>query len=379
MKLYKTLNIPNPRIDVADALRGIAVAGIILYHSVEHFNTLDSVPEYSFAFDDKLFETLGIILAGKMYSIFAILFGLSFYIQKDNREMKGKDFSLRFLWRMILLMGFGMVNTGLYDGDILTSYAIFGLLMIPAGYLSTPVLAVITAVLLLQPLNIFNVIAGRQSDFSALWAAYGEVSDAHKYGTFASNFVTDLKYGLYVNMGWNVYSGRITQIPGLFFLGMLLGRARLFYNEGRNLRIWKWIFCLCAAGTAIGLCLMPFGTLEEVAKPLFNLVMTFLYVSLFVLLWYRFEGFSGTMSRTGFFGRMSMTNYFLQSLLGSFVFYNFGLGLWAKTGTLYSLLIGAGIVIVQYLILKGWSRTHQRGPLESLWRELTWMVPLGKK
>ena len=35
--MYETRHLPNTRIDVADALRGIAVAGIILYHSVEHF------------------------------------------------------------------------------------------------------------------------------------------------------------------------------------------------------------------------------------------------------------------------------------------------------------------------------------------------------
>lgn len=373
--MYKTQGIPNARIDVADVLRGIAVAGIILYHSVEHFNTVNLNAEYSFAFDRKLFEILGVVLSGKMYSIFAVLFGLSFYVQRDNQAMKGKDFSLRFLWRMILLMGFGMVNTGLYDGDILTSYAIFGLLLIPAGYLSTPVLAVITAILLLQPMNIWNIVVGRHSDFSSLWAAYGTVENAHKYGTFLENLMTDLKYGLYVNMGWNVYSGRITQIPGLFFLGLLLGRARLFYNEGNHLKIWKWICIFTAAGTLAGILTMPYyGRMSELIKPLFNLVMAFFYISLFVLIWYRCRGFEDTMKKTSFFGRMSMTNYFLQSFIGSCIFYGFGLGMWAKAGTLYSLLIGAGIVVVQFFILKSWSRTHQRGPFEELWRRLTWAI-----
>ena len=42
--MYKTRNLPNTRIDVADALRGIAVAGIILYHSVEHFDIFTKEP-----------------------------------------------------------------------------------------------------------------------------------------------------------------------------------------------------------------------------------------------------------------------------------------------------------------------------------------------
>ena len=42
--MYKSRNLPNTRIDVADALRGIAVAGIILYHSVEHFDIFTQEP-----------------------------------------------------------------------------------------------------------------------------------------------------------------------------------------------------------------------------------------------------------------------------------------------------------------------------------------------
>jgi len=83
--MYKTKGLANTRIDVADALRGIAVMGIILYHSVEHFDTLNFDVSHTFPFDQKLFDVLGIILSGKMYSIFALLFGLSFFIQRDNQ------------------------------------------------------------------------------------------------------------------------------------------------------------------------------------------------------------------------------------------------------------------------------------------------------
>lgn len=370
--MYKTKGLPNTRIDVADVLRAIAVIGIILYHSVEHFNTLNFNVSHGFAFDRKLFEIAGVVLSGKMYSIFALLFGLSFFIQRDNKAQKGQDFSLRFLWRMILLMGFGMINLGFYDGDILTSYAIFGLLLIPAGYLSTPILAAITAVLLIQPFELYYLITGTPRDFSNLWAAYGIVESAHQSASFFQNFWVDLKYGLYVNLGFDVFSGRATQIPGLFFLGLILGRTRLFYNEGNHLKIWRWILGITVVATVAGL-VFPLGRLQSWLKPIHNLSMAMMYVSLFVLAWYRFEGFAKSMYKIGFFGRMSMTNYFLQSLIGSFIFYGFGLGCWAKTGTLYSLLIGVGIILVQFFILKAWSKNHQRGPLENLWRNLTYL------
>lgn len=371
--MYKTKGLANTRIDVADALRGIAVMGIILYHSVEHFDTLNFDVTHSFPFDEKLFDILGIILSGKMYSIFALLFGLSFFIQRDNQAIKGRDFSLRFLWRMILLMGFGMINLGFYNGDILTSYAIFGLLLIPAGYLSTPVLAIITGLLLIQPINLFNIIAGNQIDYTPVWDAYDCIASAHRSGTFIQNFTTDLKYGLFFNLGWDLFSGRVTQIPGLFFLGMLLGRTRMFYNEGNHLRIWKVICAVTAVGTVAGIIAQPFGDIEEWLKPIFNVTMMMFYVSLVVILWYSFEKFAKFLSGVSFFGRMSLTNYFLQSIIGSAIFYNFGLGFWQVTGTLYSLIIGAGIVTLQFFLLKLWAKSHRRGPLEGLWRQLTWI------
>ena len=134
--MYKTRNLPNTRIDVADALRGIAVAGIILYHSVEHFNIFTQEPiVHTLASDQTVADVLAWLLSGKMYGIFAMLFGLSFFIMNDNQQQKGKNFSLRFAWRMCLLFMFGIINVTFYDGDILMLYACYGLLLIPISYL----------------------------------------------------------------------------------------------------------------------------------------------------------------------------------------------------------------------------------------------------
>ena len=107
--MYRTTNRPNTRIEVADALRGIAVAGIILFHAREHFNLYWSALDLSRAgfgsWEQPVADALGFLLSGKMYAIFALLFGLSFFIQSDNQAQRGNDFSLRFAWRMVLLFG----------------------------------------------------------------------------------------------------------------------------------------------------------------------------------------------------------------------------------------------------------------------------------
>ena len=98
--MYQTRYLPNTRIDVADALRGIAVAGIILYHSVEHFDIFTKEPiVHTLPCDEQVGSVLAWLLSGKMYGIFAMLFGLSFCIMHDNQQQKNRNFSGRFARR----------------------------------------------------------------------------------------------------------------------------------------------------------------------------------------------------------------------------------------------------------------------------------------
>ena len=113
MNTYYPSKKPNTRIDVADVLRGIAIGGIILIHFVEHMNFF-SYPEPPSEFwagvNSAVQDVIFFLFAGKMYAIFALLFGLSFFIQHDNQAQKGRDFRLRFAWRMVLLMLFGLFD-----------------------------------------------------------------------------------------------------------------------------------------------------------------------------------------------------------------------------------------------------------------------------
>ena len=378
--MYKTQGLKNSRIEVADALRGLAVIGIILYHSVEHFNIGGGATSLSLPFDGTVFNILTVLLSGKMYGIFALLFGLSFFIQRDNQEQKGRDFSLRFAWRMVLLFGFGVINLVFYNGDILTFYALLGLLMIPAGYLSTPVLWGITIFLLIQPVEIYSLISGWKPDISAMGRYYGAMGKACQDGTFLEAAGASLRYGFLSSLLWFVWKGRITQTIGLFFLGILFGRQRLFYNEGNHLKIWRVVLCvtvvLIAAGIAFGHWShgeVNFGKIDSLLHPLFNLAILLFIVSGVTLLWYRFEGFRKSLSHICFFGRMSLTNYLMSSVFGAFVFYGWGLKMNRVLGTTWSLLVGIAIVVLQIVILYQWARKHQRGPLETIWRKLTWL------
>ena len=380
--MYRTTGLPNTRIHVADTLRGIAVAGIILIHSCEHFNLYWS----GLSFDRALVEGLEgpaerfmwWLLAGKMYTIFALLFGLSFHIQNDNQAQRGSDFSLRFMWRMVLLFAIGMVNTAFYNGDVLVLYSLLGLLLPWLGRLSSRWLWGLFALLMLQPLEGIQIAAGTSFHVDA--DRWGEVA----YPVFANGGLGDtpaasIRYGQPMTFAWYLNNGRVTQTLALFLLGMLLGRRRLFYDEGGNRRIWRRIF----AGSLLAAVLL-FAPIGEEGSPLrvmtaawYNLAQTMVVVSGVVLLWYAFAGFRRAVGPIAAIGRMSLTNYLLQSILGTALFYNWGLGLYREVGIVYALLAGVGIVVVQYQFSRLWLKGFSHGPVEWVWKRLTWLdIPL---
>lgn len=363
--MYTTRNLPNTRIHVADALRGLAVAGIILFHAREHFNLYWNGLVYARAtvggWDEGVADALGFLLSGKMYAIFALLFGLSFFIQSDNQAQRGKDFSLRFAWRMVLLFGIGLVNAAIYNGDVLTYYAVFGLLLIPIGKLPNRWVWVIAALLFIQPLELWQYFSGHTlslhiSGMETLFPTLAE-------GSFAESTRVSLLYGPLYSFGWGLAHGRGTQTLLMFVLGMLAGRYRLFYDEGNNRRIWAG---LLAAG-AFGTWLIPFEAMR-------NLATATSIVSTVVLLWYAFPAVQRALAGMTAFGRMSLTNYLLQSLLGTAIFYNWGLGLYRHVDVIYGTLIGVGIILVQYLFCRLWLRRFSHGPVEWLWKRATWVT-----
>ena len=99
------------RILIVDTLRGFALLLIVLIHYVEHFDFF-APPGTSFLFsnetDSRVMQLVLMLISGKAYSIFALLFGISFFIQMDQKEQEGVHFRGTFLWRLtvLFLLGF---------------------------------------------------------------------------------------------------------------------------------------------------------------------------------------------------------------------------------------------------------------------------------
>ena len=253
---YTVSTLPNTRIDVADILRGIAIAGIILIHFLEHMNFwLFPEPKNEFwaTLNTAFWDSTFFLLAGKMYAIFAMLFGLSFYIQHDNQAQKGVDFRPRFAWRMILLMLFGLFDLLFYNGDILFLYAVCGLVILPLIRAKDRLIYIFIALMLLQPVELVYLVLGLIDPATPLLdlgsaGCYAAITAAQADGSILDVAVAGIRYGLPANFLWAIENGRMTQTILFFLLGIMLGRKRLFYDEGNNIEIWKKILVgsICA-------------------------------------------------------------------------------------------------------------------------------------
>ena len=94
------------RIQVVDAIRGFAIVSIMLLHNLEHFVVYflpPNLPAWMVSLDKIIWDTSFFLFAGKSYAMFALLFGLTFFIQSDNQSKKGKDFRATFAWRLVIL------------------------------------------------------------------------------------------------------------------------------------------------------------------------------------------------------------------------------------------------------------------------------------
>ena len=173
------------------------------------------------------------------------------------------------------------------------------------------------------------------------------------------------------------------QTASLFMLGMLAGRKSLFAYGPETKKFW--IRTLIVASAAfIPLFIVKTGIpawissvainrpLSTIVSSWSNLAFMLVLVSGFFLL-FNSEKLHRALNIFSSFGRMSMSNYIIQSMLGSCIYYGFGLGLYKYTGATYSLLIGIVLATLQGLFSSWWFCHFSKGPLETIWHKATWI------
>ena len=382
----------TPRIELVDALRGFAVMAILLVHNVEHFifpvYPTDS-PEWLNILDKGTFDVVFTLFGGKAYAIFALLFGFTFYIQCENQRRKGKDFGYRFLWRLVLLVGFATLNAAFFPGgDVLLLFAIMGLVLFVVRKWSDKAVLAAAVFFTLQPMEWYHYVmslldSSYQLPDYGVGPMYDAVAEATKSGNFWDFIWCNVTLGQKASLMWAVGAGRILQTAGLFLIGFYIGRKQLFVVDRLKLGFWMKTLIVSA------ICFAPLHSLknlvmegtpmvQQTVGTVFDmwqkLAFTFVLVSSFVLL-YQNKNFQKRVANLRFYGRMSLTNYVSQSIIGAIIYFPFALYFAPYCGYFVSLLIGFVVFFAQVMFCKWWFKGHKQGPLESLWHWWTW----GKK
>lgn len=388
----KTLNDKSRNVAI-DALRGFAVMGIILLHNIEHFNFYsfpDAANETIKALDTTLWDMMFFAFSGKTYAIFALLFGFTFYLQSRSSEKRGEDFRNRYMWRLLLLLGFGFINAAFFPGEILALYALVGLVLVPVRYWGDKALFAMAVFLMLQPVewvkilySVFNPLENPQQMIFSLGDVYPQLGGHSFWEMVKVNLVT----GQLASLNWAWCYGRVFQTASLFMLGILLGRLGYFdASSDDSLRksrdFWIKVLCISLPLTLVMYYFKEFvytqieikfmlSSLKTVLNSWYNFFFMLCIVASFLLLYWTCGGKVQRILAP--YGRMSLTDYVSQSVIGSFLYFGYGLELHKVCGTTYSLLVGIVFLALQVSFAHWWFKHFKRGPLETVWHKLTWI------
>lgn len=371
------------RIHILDVLRGFAVFGILAVN-IAGFASPAFFPGYlppeNLAWYDEIAEALMLLFAeGKFYSIFSFLFGLGFSVQLARAEAKGKDVRSFYPRRLWVLLGLGLLHTLLFwIGDILRLYALLGFALLAFRNRSNRTLLTWAGIFFVLGFLLLALIGGPNSSGGEEGLPMDVVLMARQaYGSDSFLSVVIFQFFAGIISFFIIALTQGASVMALFLLGLLAGRAKFFERLPENHQTLKKV---AGWGLFVGLAfnalffLMEEGWLAALGFTIGAPTLAAAYVSGLSLLSLQ-EGGAKLLAPIGQVGRMALSNYVLQSIICSFLFSGYGLGMYEKVGAAGLWGITFAVYLVQIPLSVWWLSRFQFGPLEWLWRSLTY----GKK
>ncbi len=403
------------RIDTLDFIRGLAVMGILAANIVAFGQPMDAYM-YPAAFLTDAGDPGGwmwiaqfILIDGKMRGLFTLLFGAGLYLFMEKAWARGATRRLQ-AWRLAILMVFGMIHFFfIWPGDILFYYALFGFIALAClrwsvktqlwiglgGYM----VGVLVYVGLIMPWLIVDTPFGESSPEMVETRAgmIGEIDNALARSEVPNAAIAAGDYaGLVahrITEQWNeqllnaLLFGFET-LP-LMLVGMALYRLGFFgggFDRSALLR-WGWIGVIAGALAHLGIGLVVkasgfsyYATLAGFVgmSPLPRLWMVLGMAALMVAYAPGATGWLGERVRAA--GRAAFTNYLGTSVLMMLVFHGWALGLFGQLNRpqLYVVVALAWVIMLAWS--KPWLDRYRYGPLEWLWRSMTYrtVFPLSR-
>ena len=396
----------NERIDLLDAIRGIALGGILLANLMSFFGadmlgaTARRAMPWGNVGEGVLFA-INWLVEGKFYSIFSILLGVGFTLQAARAEQRGTSpnrFNRFFRRRMTVLIALGLAHMcALWAGDILTLYGVMGLLLPTLARLPVTARAAVMLALFSLPLATHAVVLASDGRYDPrpLFAAVGaEVRerlgvagrpalDLFARGSARDYWAWNTSFAV-TRPGTYVQSGRPAKVLALFLLGAWLGTSML----PRLHLLWRSLYLTIAIGGLVGLAssyvyatikadtgstFLASGTglVQTAAYTLGTTPLALAYMAAAALAW-RTTSARAVLEWFVPLGRMALSVYLTQTMIQLAIFSGYGLGLAGRVPLAWLPLVAACVLITQRYVCAWWLQRHQQGPVEWVWRRATY-------
>ena len=393
---------PGPRaqrIQVIDSLRGFALLGILLMNMISFANPdwilFNPTVHGSFEGVEKWIWMVSHVLADqKFMTIFSPLYGAGILLFTSNLERRGGRPTGVFLRRSLWLLAFGLLHyVLLWDGDILVIYALSGMAVYWLRHRS-PVFLTVAGLAMVAVHAVLILGAGLaipympESEAAALYADYAPSADVINadIALRGESYPVQIRHriasapeeALFLILAWGFW-----RASGLMLIGMAAWKLRLFTAERSN-RIY---IGMATVGLLAGLPIVSFGIWDRIrmgwdAAHAFygggyqynywaSILVSAGYIG-FVMLAERRDWLPGLRRRLAAVGRMAFTNYIMHTVICVAVFQGFGGGLYGTTSRLEQTVFILGVWALQLLLSPWWLNRFRYGPLEWLWRALTY-------
>lgn len=389
-----------PRIEVVDALRGFSLAGIVIVHMMENYIAGPIPPEMSDGMYPLITDQIAqgvseFLIRGKFFALFSFLFGLSFYLQMESGRRRGVNYAGTYLWRILILLAIGYAHSLLYRGDILLLYALLAIPLIPFDRIPKKVTAFLASLLFLGVGRyvVFYLNQG-QALFTDINLMDMEAEPFMRYveilqgGNLAELFALNAWEGILIKFDFQfgIFNrGYLTF--GFFLAGLWVGKLDFFrkFREYRQALRWIWISGLGLLLLGLALTILVFMKYPEgppdgfntwdlmfglTGVDLFNLGLTIIILGVFLLV-YKTDWGERRLKAFIPYGKMALTNYLVQTLIGTSIYYGYGLGYVGKIPAAWSGGLALLVIALQMWWSTIWLKHFQYGPVEWLWRSLT--------
>ncbi|MEO8067496.1 MAG: DUF418 domain-containing protein [Flavobacteriales bacterium] len=393
------------RTDLLDALRGFALFGVVFSNYAGLAFWVFLPPEQKAALPGSFLDAPldwfhMVLIDGKFYSIFSMLFGIGF----GFFLAKGADGLLRFYRRMFILLIIGWLHLRyLWNGDILFLYALLGMLLPLFRNVRDRTLLVVASILLLMPLAIdtLNVATDDAFDPGNYPRSIG-TGRIEALGFTKAEFRATVVDGglqefmLHRSITWLfrvenlLSSNRLPKVFALFLIGLWVSRRKLFVDPAAHAPLLKRVLLI---GTLIGLpgCMLTHwahehlealplaeGLWETVGYTIGVVPLAMAIASAFALLWTKLP-WRHALKVFAPMGRMALTNYLMQTIIALWLFTGLGLGLGTHVSAITFESLAVGVFILQVVWSRWWLKRFRFGPMEWAWRSLTYGKVMGMR